>query len=474
MIGFAIAPIFTMTLWLCLFFSAWGTFALVAEEYAKVTLGVYGDPSTGDEPSFSPLTGVLYSEEFPHLNLTILHLSNGLQVALKPTPYEEGEVMLRLVAKGGYAHLPPTQRASAELAAEAAWESGLGAYTSDDLVAWLYNRGLDFKPSIQPFARVVEGYSDPKGVDDLLSLTHKWFKKASLHSYVFDNTVEQAYEQLRKRPLYLPSSFDQLCLQVLSQGFFALKPLHSSDLVHTDFLEASTLFEAAFANPLEFVTVIVGDFNPEAIVPSVQRYLATLRPTKSIADNPFHREALYAPAPVGWQFFFSPNSKHRSVSRIAFPFTKGLVDGDIQKVQLACHALTVLLKEKTPQTSSLKVFCQHTYDLSTEMPLLALQFSSPTALTATLVVELVESVKEILLTPQAFQPVFTKAFSTFRTYQDNNIFWLQQIGDYLLRGWSPQSLTSLPVTDDERVIEALHHLYTLIELNRYSVVAQFS
>ena len=100
-------------------------------------------------------------EEKPDLGVTVLTLSNGVEVWLKPTDFKNDEIVFSAAAKGGESLADPKDYASAGWPRPLVREAGLGSFTPSDLEKLLSGKIASVSASIGTFSESVQGQRPP-------------------------------------------------------------------------------------------------------------------------------------------------------------------------------------------------------------------------------------------------------------------------------------------------------------------------
>ncbi len=140
-----------------------------------VAVGETLGPETESESSV--MTQTRYVKE---IDVTEIHLKNGMTVLIKPTDFEPDEVFVQLIAPGGYSTLDKGMRPSGILAAKIAVESGLGTYSANELTYILYRDTIDLNISIEKTHRLVDVNSQPESLESVLRILSLIFKENKL------------------------------------------------------------------------------------------------------------------------------------------------------------------------------------------------------------------------------------------------------------------------------------------------------
>ncbi len=387
-------------------------------------------------------SNILSQTAQPSLGIVELKLNNGMRVCLKPTAFDEDEVLIRFTARGGYADLPPDQRASGELAAQVAWESGLEGVSTDKLSALIYEHAIELYGKVMPYHRVIEGTTDVGGIECFFDLakrysTQKHFTREGFERVICNNReMIQAYERARLSP------FEEWSRLVHTQEVAALKPLSLQDLSSMDFDRAKQFFEDYFSNPADFVCVIVGNFEVEKIVPLVSSYLGAI-PIKNATRQHINQPPQF---PEGvWIKRIPACYETESLASLTFPLAPIKDPKQLHFAKLIAQVLETRLRAIIDQQFGICL------SASLELPLypglhltwLSIQYRAPQAKIEAIKNRILDEINRALRDGPS-EDELSCSWKLLRQkdelWQQDNQYWLSLLSDHLLRGWDWQEV----------------------------------
>lgn len=389
----------------------------------------------------------------PELGITEVTLTNGMRVCFKPTQFDEDEILIRLTARGGYASLPPSQRAAGELAALVAWESGLEGMSTDLLTAKIYEHSIELYVKVLPFHRVIEGATDSEGVAFFFDLAQRYATQKQLTHEGFNRVVAKEKEILKSKEQGRGSSLEEWSRLVHTQDIAALKPLSLQDLTSMEFDRAKQFFEEYFSNPAEFVCVVVGNFELEKLLPIVSRTLGAIPAKSSAAFSP-----QWPQFPEGVTIRGIPSSEKESLASLTYPLQPIRSPQQLLMAKLAAQVLETRLRCVAKDLSC-----------SLELPLypglhltwLSIQYRSPPTQVEKIKV-LLSSEIERLSREGASERELSESWRQLREkerlWQQDNQYWLSHLSDYFLRGWDLQKTEEAQAAVPEGVKEQMRGL----------------
>ncbi|MFI5343061.1 MAG: insulinase family protein [Chlamydiales bacterium] len=224
--------------------------------------------------------------------LTEITLNNGLKVCLKETDHEEAVFAFQLFAVGGYAALPLADRASAILAADIAWESGLRNQTADQIDIDLYDRSIEFSMEIRNFDRQILVSGPTTELSRCMQLIKALFEQPKFSPDAFKKALEAKRRDLQARKETKGSdlSAHEVFVSSNTRNWSVLQPLTLDELQTVNLQKSEKIFRECFADPSEFILVIAGDFKTAQVVKELEEHLGSM-------ISPSSPKALVNPVP---------------------------------------------------------------------------------------------------------------------------------------------------------------------------------
>lgn len=417
---------------------------------------------------------------FNEIGATELKLKNGLCVCLKPTDFEEDEVVVRMAALGGFAAIHPNQRASLELAGKVRLESGIGAYNADQLSVLLYDKSAEFSLGIEAFCRSIEGSAGKGEAELLFKLINLVFTEQKFTEHAFDLVLSQAKASVAKRSLDSTRAFDEAFLAVNTQNYSALRPLELSDILRADFNLSRKFYEEAFANPQEFVCVIVGSFDVDEMIKMVEQHLASI-PLKKAQ---FGMNYTYLPKfPSGVVSKQVKCCKHcENTSRLTFPVKAKIDETSIKRLEFICQVLAARLSktisEFTGVPQKIEVVYEFPFFPLLESPWVTIQFKSEEPTVMALSEKIIAELKSI----QTAGPLQSEIDLSLRQQQESddcwmreNDFWVSTLSNYCLVGLSAEKILKCVTNEGGKDMSQVRkEIEAYLDFNNFTLISSFN
>ena len=400
-----------------------------------------------EQPGMQIQENISSEKYFPDLDLTEIILKNGMKVILKPTQFEEDEVMVHLSARGGFSSLEPKDRASGQLSAQIAWESGLGDMTSDQLSVHLYEQSLEMVVNVKPFSRVIEANGNEDNLEALFKLIYQIFTKPNFKKESYEKAIVKARQAIHKLAQDSGNLFEEAFKDVNTHNLYALRPLSMIDIDRADYEKSRQFFNESFSNPAEFICVIVGDFNTANVKKLVVDKFSVIPKTKtqlSLQKHPSFQFPKGAVAKV-----VSLAKRQDSLTRITYPITAPIDHDKILKIELVCQIIQLKIRK------AVKPFIEMTHGITVsyeyplfpfqEFPWMTIQFHSSSKLVNLLtkkVISEIQSLRDAGPEQEEIDFVLKAQKNADTFWLRDNSFWVAALTNYYLWSWDPRGIMS--------------------------------
>ncbi len=228
-----------------------------------------------DKPEWS---GRFVTEtEDKQLGLTRLSLSNGVKVILKPTRFQNDQVMMSAVRYGGQSLFDEKDHQSALYASGIVGAMGLKNFSPTELQNVLAGKAVSVNTSIGLYSDSISGAAGAKDIETLLQLVYLRFSGVRRDDKLFQSYMGKQFE-LTKNIMSRPESLLQ---DTLAQTIYNNHPraprvprMEYLDQVSLD--RAVDIFQSRFGSAKDFTFIFVGSMDVPTLKPLLAAYLGTL------------------------------------------------------------------------------------------------------------------------------------------------------------------------------------------------------
>ena len=239
------------------------------------------DRASSSEPllTATPQAGMIVSRRVEQATgITVLTLSNGIMVQLKPCKFGNDDVLFNATSPGGYGYCDTDDYSPAEvrLVEQVVENSALGKWNQARLQERLSTTPLSIVYQMSDDREDINGSCHSADIETLLQLNYLYFTAVSPDADAYAALRSRLAAQLQQRRSTPEAAFADSVTTVLYDGAPLYMPLTDLQVDDADFDRVLELYHRRVASASRFTFSIVGDFDPDAIEPLVELYLGSL------------------------------------------------------------------------------------------------------------------------------------------------------------------------------------------------------
>jgi zinc protease len=227
---------------------------------------------------------IVKTTEIKEIGLTEFTLSNGIKVLVKPTTFNDSEILFQAFSKGGNSLVPEQEYLNGEYAAQIVEAGGIADFNNITLRKILTGKEVSVSPYIDDVYEGFSGSTTPKDTETLFQLLHLYFIRPHKDKESFDAFItltKQWVDDLKRSPT---REFKESITYTMSGNDPRSKPVTKEMIQGLDLDKAYRIYQERFADASDFTFVFVGNINMETFKPFLTQYLASL-PTKGVKEN---------------------------------------------------------------------------------------------------------------------------------------------------------------------------------------------
>jgi zinc protease len=245
---------------------------------SKMKLTPYADKFSNEPLIPGKLSGgkISSTNKIDKIGVTVLTLSNGLKLVLKPTDFKNDEIRFKAYSAGGSSLSSDTDFESASSAPGLVESMGLSHFSPSDLEKLLTGKIAGVEPYISERSEGVEGTSSVKDFETALQLIYLYFTSPRKDSTLFNNVIDQSAAAIANRSSDPKAVYSDTVAAVLS-GYNVRRTGPSEEkLKQIDLDNSLKIYKERFSNAGDFTFVFVGNFNVDSVKPMLETYLGSL------------------------------------------------------------------------------------------------------------------------------------------------------------------------------------------------------
>jgi zinc protease len=218
-------------------------------------------------------------------NATLLELSNGVKVYLKPTTFKNDQILMGAYSPGGLSLIEDSDYMSGTFAAQLVALSGLGEHDAIQLQKVLTGKAASVQAFPGTYSEGMQGAASPQDLETMMQLIHLNFSAPRNDSSAFESFMSRIAAALANRSASPEVAFGDTFSVTLWQHHHRARPQNVESLKEIDRNRAFGIFRDRFADAGDFTFVFVGAFNADSIRPLIETYIASL-PSAGRVDTP--------------------------------------------------------------------------------------------------------------------------------------------------------------------------------------------
>ena len=399
----------------------------------------------------------------PEIGTTILTLSNGVDVWLKPTDFKNDQVVISAYAKGGASVAEPGDYPEATLSTALVGIGGVGGLNPVDLSKLLAGKIASASPTVNTYTHGISGSASPRDLETALQLNYL--------AFTAPNLTRESFELLRRRlasvldnqaqnPAYV---FNERVEQVNTSNHYSAEALTPADVQQLDMEAMAGFYRARFSNAADFTYFIVGAFSVPEITPLLEQWVATLPSTGKKTSNFRDMGVRFPDDSVKDEVRKGREPRGQTV--ISFFADTKLDEHEMHRARAAASLLGIrlrdILREELGGTYGVSV----SYDNSLPQPgygAMVVQFGSDPDNIEKLTGEVVKEVQRLKKEgPSAddVKRVQELERRDLETAMKQNSFWVGSLQTVHMLGWDPLSITRRQERIEKLTPEVLHGIF---------------
>ena len=211
--------------------------------------------------------------EIPEIGVTVLTLSNGVEVWLKPTEFRADQIIFTSYARGGVSLAPEADYLNASLATSFVGLGGLGGFSPVDLGKMLAGRLSGASAFISTYLHGISGSATPKDLETSLQLAYLNFTAPNQDPAALELMKRRMEANLVNQAQSPGAVFGERLREVNTVGHYTARPIKLGDLPRLDAKKMFDYYTARFANAANFTFFFVGSFKVDDVAPLIATYL---------------------------------------------------------------------------------------------------------------------------------------------------------------------------------------------------------
>jgi zinc protease len=221
-------------------------------------------------------SAIVSEEEIEEVGVIDWRLENGVRVLLKPTDFQDDQVVFRATSPGGTSLVDDTRYFAAATATAVVGQGGVGELSLVNLQKVLTGKAVRVQPTISQSAEGMSGAASPKDLTTMFQLIYLYFTAPRADEVAFEAFKQRMQASLANVGANPRSAFGDTVTVTMSQYHHRSRPLTAELLEEMDLDASLSFYRDRFADAGDFTFVFAGSFDVDSIRPLVQSYLGGL------------------------------------------------------------------------------------------------------------------------------------------------------------------------------------------------------
>ena len=232
-----------------------------------------------NEPLLSelPTGGKIVSEaQNPIFDATVLTLSNGVKVAIKPTKLKSDEILMTATSPGGSSLFPDSDMVNVQLYNAIADIGGLGKFSKTDLSKILAGKNVQVSPTMNLTYEGFTGSSSVKDFETMLQLIYLNFTAPRIDEEAYQSMISRIKSQLENMEADPEIALQDTLLKDLYVDQARHFRLRAKDLDKANYQTIENWRKDRYADASDFTFIFTGNIDLDTVKPLIEKYLGSL------------------------------------------------------------------------------------------------------------------------------------------------------------------------------------------------------
>lgn len=233
-----------------------------------------------------PAPGKIASVSEGKFGTTVLTLSNGAKVIVKPTDFKQDEIVMTAFKEGGKRAYDAKDAANVMLAGDAAEVSRLGSFDQVKLGKYLAGKNVSLGYNIGNTVNALDGKSTVKDLPTFMEVLYATFTELNPDETAYNAYIDQIKTILKNNDKNPTSVFQR----AVAKATYAGNPMFQQPSV--ELLEAGNyareleIVKSSLKNAADFTFIFTGNIDLDTFKPLVEQYIAALPSTGKKGATP--------------------------------------------------------------------------------------------------------------------------------------------------------------------------------------------
>lgn len=409
------------------------------------------------------------------IGVTVLTLSNGVEVWLKPTDFKNDQVIFSAYALGGTSLAPEATFHSAELVSSLVGVGGVGGFSPVDLNRMLAGKIASASPRLATYTHEIGGSATPRDVETALQLNYLAFTAPNLTPESFELLKRRLGAALENQAQNPRAVFGERVSLVNTSNHYSARMITPADIPGLSLEAMQQAYRSRFQNAADFTFFVVGAFQVSELTPLVEKWIGGL-PSTGKKTAAFRDMGVRFPAGVV-RDTVTKGKEPASQTAVSFFADAGKDEFEMHRVRAAANVLSIRLREILREELGGTYGVSVGYESSLPLPgygAIVVQFGSAPENVDTLTKAVFTEIERLKAEGPSAEDVDKVKEMERRDLETNarqNQYWAGSLQTVHLYGWDPTGIARRPQRTESLTRDVLHAIFKkYFPMDRHTVV----
>ena len=232
-----------------------------------------------DEPLLSkePEGGKIVKTQTDELfGSTLVTLSNGIKVYIKPTELKADQILYKGFSMGGDSQFDDSEAINIKQLNSVALVGGLGSFSTVDLGKVLAGKRASVTPSVNYLNEGVDGFCVPRDFETLMQLIYLTFTEPRKDQEAFESYINRTRAAMINQELNPMMAFSDSLTSSIYNNHPRTGRVKIDELEKIDYDRILEMYHDRFKDASDFTFIFVGNIDMDKNLPLIEKYLGGL------------------------------------------------------------------------------------------------------------------------------------------------------------------------------------------------------
>jgi zinc protease len=210
------------------------------------------------------------------LGLSTYQLSNGIEVYVKPTDFQNDQIQFQAFSTGGQSKCTDEEFASARHCIAILNESGLDTFKESELLQILSGEQVQLGPYIGTYEEGLSGASNQEDLETMLQLAYLYFTRPRFDSLVLASYLDRQYRIFERINTDPRTAFGRMVVDLKYDEHLRRPNITLAELAQIDLATCERNYRERFADANDFRLIFVGNIDEDTLLTMVEKHLGVL------------------------------------------------------------------------------------------------------------------------------------------------------------------------------------------------------